>query len=56
MPGYPTRFEAGMVFALEPAIRDPELSISFNCEDDVIVTETGCKLLAEFPREMQTKS
>lgn len=55
MPGYPTRFEVGMVFTLEPAIRDPELDISFNCEDDVVVTETGCDLLAEFPRDMCIK-
>ena len=54
-PGYPTKFEVGMVFALEPSIQDPKLPISFNCEDDAVVTETGCELLAEFPREMRIK-
>jgi len=56
MPGYPTRFQTGMVFALEPDIRDPELTMTFNCEDDVVVTETGCELLAELPREMRIKT
>ena len=55
MPGYPTKFKVGMVFTLEPSIQDPELPISFNCEDDVVVTETDCKLLAELPREMRIK-
>jgi len=55
MEGYPNKFEAGMVFALEPSIQDPELPMSFNCEDDAVVTETGCELLAEFPREMRIK-
>jgi len=55
MPGYPTRFEVGMTFTLEPAIQDPELPLSFNCEDDAVVTENGCELLAEFPRQLQMK-
>jgi len=56
MPGYPTRFETGMVFTLEPDIRDTDLAMVFNCEDDVVVTGTGCELLAELPREMQVKT
>ncbi len=55
MPGYPIRFEIGMVFTLEPNIQDLDLPMSFNCEDDVVVTETGCELLAELPREMRIK-
>ena len=56
MPGYPTKFEVGMVFTLEPNIQHPKLPFSFNCEDDVVVTQTGCELLAKFPREMVIKS
>lgn len=52
MPGYPTRFEVGMTFALEPLMYHPELPYRFNVEDDAVVTENGCELLAEFPREM----
>jgi Xaa-Pro aminopeptidase len=55
MPGYPKKFEVGMVFTLEPNIRDPELNVVFNCEDDVVVTETGSELLTELSREMQIK-
>jgi len=53
--GYPTEFEVGMVFTLETSIQDPKLPIAFNCEDDVVVTENGCQLLAQFPRDMQVK-
>ena len=55
MPGYPTKFETGMAFTIEPAIQHPDIGMSFNCEDDVVVTETGCEVLAEFPREMRIK-
>ena len=55
MPGYPTKFEVGMVFTLELNIQDPKLPFSFNCEDDVVVTPTGCELLAKFPREIVIK-
>ena len=43
--------EAGMVFTLEPGIYIPEENLGVRIEDDVLITETGAKLLtARLPR------
>jgi Xaa-Pro aminopeptidase len=38
--------EEGMIFALEPNVRHPKLRWGFNCEDNVVVTDTGCEVLS----------
>ncbi len=39
--------EPGMVVTLEPGVYIPEENLGVRIEDDVIVTQTGCKLLSE---------
>jgi Xaa-Pro aminopeptidase len=51
-PGSKTEIRPGMVFALEPAVSDPEFG-TMRFEDNVLVTETGTKVLsAKLPREL----
>ena len=54
-PGGPCRpFEPGMVVAIEPGIYIPEETLGVRIEDDVLITETGYKLLSErLPRDPQ---
>jgi len=51
-PGSKTEFKPGMVFALEPAVSDPNFG-TMRFEDNVLVTETGTRVLsAKLPREL----
>jgi Xaa-Pro aminopeptidase len=52
-PGtYCTPFEPGMVVTMEPGIYIPEENLGVRIEDDVLITETGYKLLSErLPRD-----
>jgi Xaa-Pro aminopeptidase len=51
-PGSKAEIRPGMVFALEPAVSDPEFG-TMRFEDNVLVTETGTKVLsAKLPREL----
>ncbi len=51
-PGSKTEIRPGMVFALEPAVSDPEFG-TMRFEDNVLVTETGTKVLSsKLPREL----
>jgi len=48
--------EEGMMFALEPSIRLPGLKWGFNCEDNVVVTKTGCEnMTSMLSRELRVK-
>jgi Xaa-Pro aminopeptidase len=53
--GDPNRvLEPGMVVTIEPGIYIPEESLGVRIEDDVLVTETGCKMMtARLPRKME---
>jgi len=47
-PGATDRpLEAGMVITIEPGIYIPEEKIGVRIEDDVLVTDTGYKILSE---------
>lgn len=47
----PTRLEPGMVFHMPPALRIPcEYGLGFS--ETVLVTETGCDVLTDFPRRL----
>jgi Xaa-Pro aminopeptidase len=51
---YCRAFEPGMVVTVEPGIYIPEENLGVRIEDDVLVTETGYKLLSEWlPRDPQ---
>ena len=51
-PGSKAEFKPGMVFALEPAVSDPDFG-TMRFEDNVLVTETGTRVLsAKLPREL----
>jgi len=52
-PGeYCKPFEPGMVVTMEPGIYIPEENLGVRIEDDVLITETGYKLLSErLPRD-----
>ncbi len=44
--------EPNMVLTVEPGIYIPEENIGVRIEDDVVVTETGYRMLSDFPREV----
>ena len=44
--------EPNMVLTVEPGIYLPDENIGVRIEDDVIVTETGYRILSDFPREI----
>ena len=51
---YCRAFEPGMVVTVEPGIYIPEENLGVRIEDDVLITETGYKLLSErLPRDPQ---
>ena len=51
--GDPRRpLEPGMVITVEPGIYLPDENIGVRIEDDVLVTETGYRMLSNFPREV----
>lgn len=51
-PGSKVEIRPGMVFALEPAVSDPEFG-TMRFEDNLLVTETGTKVLSsKLPREL----
>ena len=48
--------EEGMMFALEPSIRIPSVKWSFNCEDNAVVTSTGCEVMSSMlSRELKIR-
>jgi Xaa-Pro aminopeptidase len=52
-PGeYCKPLEPGMVITVEPGIYIPEENLGVRIEDDILITETGCKFLSErLPRD-----
>ncbi len=44
--------EPNMVITVEPGIYIPDENIGVRIEDDVLVTETGYRILSDFPREI----
>lgn len=51
-PGSQTELKPGMVFALEPAVSDPNFG-TMRFEENVLLTETGTKVLSsKLPREL----
>jgi len=56
-PGeYCTPFQPGMVITIEPGIYIPEENLGVRIEDDVLITETGHRLLSERLPEIRVKS
>lgn len=49
----PAELRTGMVITIEPGIYLPGRG-GVRIEDTVLVTQTGCEVLTEFPRELQT--
>ena len=45
--------EPGMVFTVEPGIYLPELG-GFRHSDTVLITENGCRLLTDYPRDLDS--
>lgn len=46
--------EPGMVFTMEPGVYLPEIGLGIRIEDDVLVTEDGCRLLSgEIPKTVE---
>jgi Xaa-Pro aminopeptidase len=46
--------EAGMVFAIEPALYYPEKNFGIRIEDTVLITEDGCEVLTKgVPKELE---
>jgi len=52
MRGNPQRLEAGMVFTIEPGLYRIG-GFGVRIEDDVLVTDTGCRSLTTFPKELR---
>ncbi len=46
------KLKEGMVFTIEPGIYVPEIA-GVRIEDDVYITETGVKVLTNYPKELQ---
>ena len=44
--------EPGMCFSVEPGIYIPDENIGVRIEDLVLITEDGCRVLNEFPKEL----
>lgn len=51
MPGVNTPLVAGMVHSVEPGVYTPQLG-GLRVEDNVAVTETGCEVLSQAPRDL----
>lgn len=45
--------EPGMVFTVEPGVYLPELG-GFRHSDTVVITESGCRLLTDYPRDLDS--
>jgi Xaa-Pro dipeptidase len=43
--------EPGMVFTIEPGLYAPG-AFGIRIEDDVLVTQTGCRSLTTFPKDL----
>lgn len=51
---YRKPLQAGMVLTIEPGVYIPEKSLGVRIEDDVLVTEAGCRVLSEsIPRTIE---
>jgi Xaa-Pro aminopeptidase len=49
----PLALEEGMVFAVEPALYDPEKNMGIRIEDTVLITRDGCEVLTkDVPKEI----
>ena len=46
------RLEANMVLTVEPGIYIPDENLGIRIEDDVLVTQTGYRILSNFPKEI----
>lgn len=51
MRGNDEKLESGMVFTIEPGLYDLN-AFGIRIEDDVLVTEDGCRSLTTFPKEL----
>jgi Xaa-Pro dipeptidase len=51
--GEPDPLEIGMVFTVEPGIYLPEIG-GFRHSDTVVITEDGCRLLTDYPRDLES--
>jgi len=48
-PNWDDVFEVGDVFTAEPGLYTPELNVGLRLENDFVVTESGVRLLSDFP-------